>query len=73
MLVEKFGLFGSKRRYTASTYLSNRLDVYSQKPHSILVPFTRYAQGKFQSYRKTTVEERAVFGSPWIAVFKRRE
>jgi hypothetical protein len=71
-LVEKFGLFGSKRRYTVTTYFSNRLDVYSQKPHSILVPFTRYKQGKFKDYRKTTVKERKVFGSPWIALFKKK-
>ena len=60
MLVGKFGLFGSKRRYAVSTYLSNRLDVYSQKPHSILVPFTRYSQGKFQNYRKIT-QKRELF------------
>jgi hypothetical protein len=72
MLVGKFGLFGSKRRYTVSTYLSNGLDVYSQKPDAILVPFTRCSKGKFQNYRKTTSEERAVFGSPWIAVFGKR-
>jgi hypothetical protein len=66
-LVERFGLFGSKRRYTVTTYLSNRLDVYSQKPYSILVPFTRYSEGKFKDYRKTTEEERKFFGSPWIA------
>jgi len=72
MLVERFGLFGSKRRYTVSTCLSNRLDVYSRKPHAILVPFTRYSKGKLQKYRKTTSEERAVFGSPWIAVFDKR-
>lgn len=71
-LVEKFGLFGSKRRYTVTTYFSNRLDVYSQKPHSILVPFTRYKQGKFEDYRKTTEEERKIFGSPWIAVYKKK-
>lgn len=71
-LVEKFGLFGSKRRYTVTTYFSNRLDVYSQKSHSILVPFTRYKQGKFKDYRKTTKEERKVFGSPWIAVYKQK-
>lgn len=39
-LVERFGQFGSKRRYTVTTYFSNRLDVYSQKPGSILEPFT---------------------------------
>jgi hypothetical protein len=71
-LVEKFGLFGSKRKYTVSTYLSNRLDVYSRKPYSILIPFTRYKEGKFKDYRKTTDEERKVFGSPWIAVFKKK-
>lgn len=71
-LVRRFGLFGSKRRYTATTYLSNRLDVYSQKPYSILVPFTRYKEGKFKDYRKTTNEEKRVFGSPWIAVFKKK-
>ncbi len=53
-LVEKFGLFGSKRRYTATTYFSNRLDAYSQKPCSILVPFTGYKKGKFKDYKKTT-------------------
>lgn len=71
-LVEKFGLFGSKRRYTVTTYFSNRLDVYSQKSHSILIPFTRYKQGKFKDYRKTTEEERKIFGSPWIAIFKKK-
>jgi len=47
-----------------ATYFSNRLDVYSQKIRSILVPFTRYKKGKFKDYRKTTEEERKVFGSP---------
>jgi hypothetical protein len=71
-LAERFGLFGSKRRYTVSTYLSNRLDVYSQKPCSILIPFTQYKQGKFMDYRRTSEEEKKVFGSPWIAVFKKK-
>ncbi len=71
-LVERFGLFGSKRRYTVTTYLSNRLDIYSHKPQSILVLFARYKKAKFKDYRKTTKEERKVFGSPWIAVFKKR-
>ena len=71
-LVERFGLFGSKRRYTVATYFSNRLDVYSHKPYSILVPFTRYKEGKYEDYRKTTGEERKVFGSPWIATYKKK-
>jgi hypothetical protein len=71
-LVEKFGLFGSKRRYTVSTYLSNRLDVYSHKPYSILTPFARYKEAKFKDYRKATKNEKRVFGSAWIAVFKKK-
>jgi len=51
-LVERFGLFGSKRRYTVATYFSNRL-VYSQKPYSILAPFTRYKEGKFRDCKRT--------------------
>jgi len=72
-LVERFGLFGKERRYTVNTYLSNRLDVYSHKPSSILVPFKRYKKAKFKDYRKTTVEEKKVFGSPWIAVYKKKQ
>jgi len=71
-LVERFGQFGEKRRYTVTTYLSNRLDIYSQKPHSLLQPFTRYSEGKFKDYRKTTKEEQKHFGSSWIAVFKKK-
>jgi hypothetical protein len=72
-LVERFGQFGSKSRYTVTTYLSNRLDVYSQKPCSLLRPFTRYSKAEFRDYRRTTLEERKVFGSPWIAVFRKKE
>jgi len=71
-LVERFGLFGSKRRYTVATYFSNQLDVYSHKLYSILVPFTRYREGRYEDYRKTTREERKVFGSPWIATYKKK-
>jgi hypothetical protein len=72
-LVERFGQIGSKRRYTVTTYLSNRLDVYSQKPDSILESFTRYKKAKFKDYRRTTPEERKVFGSLWIAVFRKKK
>jgi len=71
-LLRRFGLFGARRRYTVATYLSNRLDVYSQKSHSILAPFARYKQTEFKDYRRTTEEEKKVFGSPWIAVFRKR-
>jgi hypothetical protein len=72
-LVKRFGLFGSKRRYTVATYFSNRLDLYSQKQNSILIPFTRYREGKFKGYRKTTEDEKKVFGSPWIAVYEKKK
>lgn len=71
-LKERFGQFGEKRRYTVSTYLSNRLDLYSQKSHSLLRPFIRYSQGKFKDRRRTTKEEQKHFGSPWISVFNKR-
>ncbi|HVP92285.1 MAG TPA: hypothetical protein VMS94_00940 [Acidobacteriota bacterium] len=72
-LVKRFGQFGSKRRYTITTYFSNRLDIFSQKPNSILEPFTRYKQARFKDYRRTTPEERKVFGSLWIAVFRKKK
>jgi hypothetical protein len=71
MLIERFGLFGSKRRYTLTTYFSNRLDLYSHECNSLLFPFTRYKEAKFRDYRKTTDEEKKVFGSLWIAVYRR--
>ena len=70
-LVERSGLFGTKRRYTVATYLSNRPDVCPQKTHSLLLPFTRYKEGKFKDYRRTTEDEKKVFGRPWIAVYKK--
>jgi hypothetical protein len=71
-LVARFGQLGEKRRYTVTTYLSNRLDTYSQKSDSLLQPFTRYSAAKFKDYRRVSAEERRRFGSPWIAVFKKR-
>ena len=71
-LVERFGLYGRKRRYTVATYLSNRLDVYSRKSYSLLRPFTRYSEGKFKDYRRVNKEEAKHFGSSWIAVFRKK-
>ena len=71
-LVERFGQFGQKRRYTVTTYLSNRLDFYSEKSEPLLIPFTRYSQAKFRDYRRPTEEERKDFGGSWIAVFKKK-
>ena len=72
MLYERYGMYGEKRRYTSSTYLSNRLDLYSQRPDSLLFKFTRYREDKFRDRRRTTGEEKKVFGSPWIAVYRRK-
>lgn len=71
-LVARFGEFGQKRRYTVTTYLSNRLDVYSQKPDAPLQPFMRCSQARFKDYRKTTAQERKKFGGHWIAVFSKK-
>jgi len=71
-LVQRFGQFGEKRRYTVTTYLSNRLDLYSRQPGSLLLPLTPFSQDKLKDYRRTTKEERKHFGSPWIAVYKKK-
>ncbi|MFQ6107440.1 MAG: hypothetical protein ACE5QF_07645 [Thermoplasmata archaeon] len=70
-LVERLGEYGKKKGYTVTTYLSNRLDQYSQKPGSLLRPLVRYSEDRSADYRRTTKEERERFGSPWIAVFKK--
>lgn len=72
-LVDRFGQFGEKRRYTVNTYLSNRLDLYSQKQDSLLQPLLHYSEGKFKGRRRTTKEERNHFGSPWIAIYKNKK
>jgi len=71
-LVARFGEFGEKRRHTITTYLSNRLDFYSHKPGSLLVPLLHYSQAGFKGHRRTTEKEREIFGSPWIAVFRKK-
>ncbi len=72
MLVQRFGDFGEKRRYTVKTYLSNRLDVYSQKPYSLLRPLVHWSERRFADRRRTTRGEREMFGSPWIAVYRKK-
>ena len=71
-LVEHYGLYGSKRRYTAATYLANRLYTYSHKSGSVLCPFRRFEKGGKGDYRKSSKQEREEFGSPWIAVYRKR-
>jgi hypothetical protein len=70
-LVERFGQLGEKRRYTVTTYLSNRLDIYSRRSCSLLEPFTPYSKSKFADHRRPTEEEQKRFGSPWIALFRK--
>lgn len=70
-LVERFGMFGEKKRYTVATYLANRLYTYSHKSESCLMPFRKYADGAKEDYRRATKEERRVFGSPWMAIYRK--
>ncbi|MFX1486302.1 MAG: hypothetical protein ACFFBS_04320 [Promethearchaeota archaeon] len=72
-LLDRFGQFGEKRRYTVNTYLSNRLDIYSHKQGSLLLPLTHYSEGKFKDRRRTTNDEQKHFGSPWITVYKKKK
>jgi hypothetical protein len=70
-LVDRYGLYGSGTRYSALTYLSNRLSSYSKrKTPGLLEPMPigwKPEVGRYQ--RRTTPEERQHFGSPWIAVY----
>jgi hypothetical protein len=74
-LVDRYGLYGSGTRYSALTYLSNWLSAYSKrKALGLLEPMPvgwKPEEGRY--LRRTTPEERQRFGSPWIAVFHRRE
>lgn len=65
-LVDRYGLFGEKRRYTVATYLSNRLYSYSHKDASLLKPFQKYKKKGKGDYRRATTEERRSFGSPLL-------
>ena len=72
-LVERFGLFGKKKRYTVATYLANRLYVCSHNPESRLESFRKYGKGGKGDYRRATKDERKFFGSPWIAIYHKIE
>ena len=73
-LVDRYGLYGSGTRYSALTYLSNRLSAYSKrKAPGLLEPMPvgwKPEEGRY--LRRTTSEERQRFGSPWIAVYRQR-
>ena len=74
-LVERYGLYGSGTRYSALTYLSNRLSAYSRrKTPGLLEPTPMgWKPEEGRHLRRTTREERKRFGSPWIVVYRRRE
>jgi hypothetical protein len=72
LLVERFGEFGEKRRYTVSTYLSNRLEEYSRGGRGLLKTHPHYSEDRDRGYRRPTEDEKKRFGSPWIAVYRRK-
>ena len=63
-IVERYGLYGSKRRYTVATYLSNGLYTYSHKPHSTPEPLVKYTEDRTKSFRRATDEEGKGFREP---------
>ncbi|MFQ6099758.1 MAG: hypothetical protein ACE5OS_00780 [Anaerolineae bacterium] len=73
-LVERYGLYGSGTRYSALTYLSNRLSAYSRRKRPGLLEPTpvgwKPEEGRY--LRRTTAQERQHFGSPWIVIYRRR-
>ncbi|WP_456413573.1 hypothetical protein [Oceanithermus profundus] len=73
-LVERYGLYGSGTRYSALTYLGNRLGAYSRrKGRPLLLPTPRGWKPEESPFlRRATPEERKRFGSPWIVVYRRR-
>jgi len=74
-LAQTYGLFGSGTRYSALTYLSNRLSSYSRRKEPGLLEPTPVGWKPRESrfLRKVTPEERKHFGSQWIVVFRRRK
>jgi hypothetical protein len=72
-LVDRYGLYGSGTRYSALTYLSNRLSTYSRrKEPGLLEPTpTGWNPQESRYLRRVTQEERTRFGSSWIVVYRR--
>jgi hypothetical protein len=72
-LVGRYSLYGSGTRYSALTYLSNRLSSYSRRKTPWLLESTpvgwKPQEGRY--LRRTTPEERQHFGSPWIVIYRR--
>lgn len=75
-LVVSFGLKGdgSKRGYTAATYLGNRLSQLTKKPGSPLLPLVRWQKGGVETpnQRRATPEERATGAETIVRIFRKR-
>lgn len=75
-LVHVFGTRGdgSRRNYTAATYLGNRLWQITKKPGSPLLPLMRWQKGGVEtpSQRRATPAERAMGAEGIIRVFRKR-
>jgi hypothetical protein len=74
-LVERYGHYGSGTRYSARTYLGNRLSTCSRRkaPGPLEPTPTGWNPQESRHLRRSTPEERKQFGSPWIVIFRRRE
>lgn len=73
-LKERYGLYGSGTRYSALTYLGNRLSSYSRRRQPGLLEPTPQGWKAEESrfLRRSLPAERERFGSPWIVVYRRR-
>jgi hypothetical protein len=73
-LVERYGLYGSGTRYSALTYLSNRISAYARRrTPGLLEPTPKGWKPEEGRYlRRSTREERERFGSRWIVIYRRR-
>lgn len=65
---------GSRRSYTAATYLGNRLWQLTKKPGSPLLPLVRWQRGGVETpnQRRATPEERAMGAETIVRVFRKR-
>lgn len=73
-LVDRYGLYGSGTRYSALTYLSNRLSSYARrKTPGLLEPTPKGWKPEEGRYlHRTTEKERERFGSRWIVIYRRK-
>lgn len=65
---------GSRRHYTAATYLGNRLSQFTKRPESPLLPMVKWQAGGVETpnQRVATAEERRMGADRIIRVFRKR-